>query len=90
MRGQHFVFIENTPTGRNFRTGIVKQAVGAERFLLEFQGKGYHFSNVLNSEQLERFAFFNTPAERDAFIAEVIDQLKPAISEAAPSLDAAP
>ena len=54
------------------KTGVVKAQVGAERWLLEFNAKGYNFSNVFRAEQLESFAFFNTLATRDQFIAELI------------------
>jgi hypothetical protein len=79
MQGLLFVHISPDATcaagaaGRMLiKTGIVKSAVGADRWLLEFNGKGYNFSNVFRSEQLEQFAFFNTPGARDAFIADLI------------------
>jgi hypothetical protein len=75
MRGLLFVHMQEVAPGAvNVRTGTVKQQVGAERYLLEFNGANYRFSNVFSSEQLERFAFFNTDAERQQFLAELQDQ----------------
>lgn len=73
MLGSFFVHIAPGEEGRAIiKTGIVKSQVGAERWLLEFQAKGYTFSNVFRAEQLEQFAFFNTPAARQAFVNEIM------------------
>jgi hypothetical protein len=77
MKGLLFALITPDPLikGRiNIKTGVVKSAVGADRFLLEFEGNNFRWSNVFSSEQLERFAFFLTKPEQQAFIAEIIGQ----------------
>ena len=61
-----------TPGRMLIKTGSVKAAVGVGRWLLEFQGKNYAFANVFSAEALEGFAFFNTAAERQAFIADLM------------------
>lgn len=73
MKGLLFVHLQEVgPGAMNIRTGIVKSQLGnSDRYLLEFQGANYRFANVFSSEQLERFAFFNTQAEQAAFIAEL-------------------
>ena len=77
MKGLFFALIAPDPLvkGRiNIKTGVVKAAVGTDRFLLEFNGNNFRWSNVFSSEQLERFAFFITEKEQQAFIAEIIGQ----------------
>jgi hypothetical protein len=89
-----FVHLEKLPDGNgiNIRTGTVKQQVGAERWLLEFNGANYRFSNVFNAEQLERFAFFNTDAERQQFLTELQESRSahPGIEIAPPAPPAEP
>ena len=77
MKGLFFAFIENRPQGLNVRTGVVKEQVGTERWLLEFTGQNYRFSNVVSAEHLEKFAFFATLDERQAFLADLAQQHMP-------------
>jgi hypothetical protein len=89
MQGYYFVHISADPQvpGRNLiKQGSVKAAVGVGRWLLEFQGKNYNFSNVFSAENLEGFAFFETPAARNAFIADLLAQNAPPQESAAPAL----
>jgi hypothetical protein len=75
MKGMFFAHLgpDSDQPGRvNIRTGHVKQAVGADRYLLEFKGKNYRFAQVFNSEQLQAFSFFDTEAGLEAFIAEIM------------------
>jgi len=75
MKGLFFVHLsENPEVPRqvNIRTGIVKDKVGSERWLLEFDSQGRKFANVFSAEQLERFAFFNSAADRAGFLDELI------------------
>jgi hypothetical protein len=88
MLGMFFVHIAPGGDGSGqmlVKTGIVKSAVGADRWLLEFTGKGFNFSNVFRSEQLEQFAFFNTPAARQAFITELMTANTPSSLPIAPN-----
>jgi hypothetical protein len=75
----HFMPDPAQPNRINVRSGVVKELVGADRFLLEFHGSNYNFSNVFNAEQLEKFAFFNTQSECQEFIKELLQ--RPAASE---------
>ena len=80
MIGMHFCHIspdQQNPGRGLIKTGTVKAAVGVGRWLLEFQGKNYNFSNVFSSENLEGFAFFNTVGERQQFIAELLASKTP-------------
>jgi hypothetical protein len=61
----------------NIRTGIVKAAVGNSHWLLEFKGKAFKFANVLSCDDLASFQFFNTEAELQAFVAEIISANQP-------------
>jgi hypothetical protein len=97
MLGLFFVNISPDPRAEGrllIKTGLVKSQVGADRYLLEFNGKGYNFSNVFRAEQLESFAFFNTPAARAAFIEELVSSNAPPtpapVTEAPPAPAAAP
>lgn len=74
MKGQFFVFLhkQEGDNRTNIRTGVVKQAVGADRWLLQFKGKDFGFSNVFSSEQLEKFVFFDTESAQQAFINELL------------------
>jgi hypothetical protein len=89
MQGLFFAHIgpdaSGVPGRLTVKTGIVKEQVGAERWLLEFQAQGYCFSNVFRAEQLEAFAFFNTPASRQAFITELMAANAPPASAAEPA-----
>lgn len=78
MKGQLFIHMQEVgPEAINIRTGVVKQQIGAERWLLEFNGAKYRFSNIFSAEQLERFVFFNTKAEQDEFLADLQAQNTP-------------
>lgn len=84
MKGLFFVHIQQADNDvMNIRTGVVKQQVGNDRWLLQFKGKNYLFSNVFNSEQLERFAFFDTPIAQQAFIDELLAPQLAAAKQAA-------
>ena len=75
MIGMFFAHIApdpRTPGRMLIKQGTVKAAVGVGRWLLSFQGKGYNFSNVFSAEALDGFAFFDTVAERQAFIADLL------------------
>jgi hypothetical protein len=81
MIGMHFCHVSPDPQNPDrglIKIGTVKSALGGSRYLLEFQGKNYNFSNVFSSENLEGFAFFNTAAERQQFIAELLASKTPA------------
>lgn len=74
MQGSFFVNIARDPRvdGRMLiKSGVVKAQLVPGRYLLEFQGNGYRFSNVLGAEQLSNFAFFDTVEAREQFIAEL-------------------
>jgi hypothetical protein len=89
MQGMKFAHISpdpKTPGRALIKVGTVKAAVGVGRWLLEFDGKNYCFSNVFSSEQLEGFAFFNDVAARNAFIADLLAQNAPPQESAAPAL----
>lgn len=94
MQGQFFVHVGADPRGAEGRmlikSGVVKSQVGAGHWLLEFNAKGYNFSNVLRAEQLESFAFFNTAGARDAFIAELVASNTPAPAPALPEVTEEP
>jgi hypothetical protein len=96
MIGQFFAHIGPDPRASDgsrmlIKTGVVKSQIGADRWLLEFNAKGYNFSNVLTAAQLESFVFFNTQAIREQFIAELIASNAPApVTEAPPASVEAP
>ena len=75
MLGMYFAHVSPDPKvpGRMLiKQGSVKAAVGVGRWMLSFVGKNYNFSNVFSAENLEGFAFFDTPQERAAFIADLL------------------
>lgn len=82
MQGRFFVHIAPGVGGASDRvlikTGVVGEPVGTDRWLLEFDAKGYKFANVFRAEQLESFAFFVTPAARQSFIEELLASNAPA------------
>ena len=88
MQGLFFCHIgpdtSGAPGQLSIKSGIVKEQVGTDRWLLEFTAKGYSFSNVFRAEQLEQFAFFNTPAARQAFIMELMTANAPTPPPAPP------
>jgi hypothetical protein len=83
MQGMKFAHVSQNPKAlagnMMIKIGTVKAAVGVGRWLLEFQGKGYLFSNVFPAEALDGFAFFDTVAARDAFISELIASNQPVV-----------
>lgn len=89
MQGSLFVSISpdpKTPGRAMIRLGTVKALVGQGQWLLEFQGKGYRFSNVLSADKLTNFAFFDSPAARQQFIDELMESnAAPVVTEEAPS-----
>jgi hypothetical protein len=95
MLGLFFVHISPDPrpeaAGRMLiKTGIVKSQVGADRWLLQFDAKGYKFANVFRGEQLENFGFFETALARQEFISELIasNAAPPVIEEPPASIEA--
>ena len=91
MKGQFFVHIrpdERSPSGRIVQTGRVEGAVGNNHWMLRFNGKGYTFKNVVPTEALSNFAFFETEQERAAFLLELFPvPEKPAEPAAPPVAD---
>jgi hypothetical protein len=81
---------EVAPEQINLRTGIVKQQIGSDHYLLEFTGANYRFSNVFHASRLTQFVFFNTTAERDAFLAELQEQRAQSKIPAGVTLDPPP
>ena len=74
MKGMFFAHLESDKEtqGRvNVRTGVVKAALGPERYLLDFTGKNYRFAQVFNAEQLQAFSFFDTEEALQAFLSEL-------------------
>ena len=78
MIGQFFAAIGADPRGPEGRMlikiGKVLSAVGPDRFLLQFEAKGYKFSNVVSADQLGSFAFFDSIAAREQFVGELLAQ----------------
>ena len=75
MKGHFFAQIVPDPQVQNrmnVRTGIVKDKVGADCWLLEFRTPSYKFSNVVESSKLQPYAFFATEAEQQAFLGELM------------------
>ena len=73
LRGKFFLHISppSPATGkRSVRIGVVLDRLGEAHYLLEFRAPNasHRFSNVFSVEQLQQFAFFETPAERQAFL----------------------
>jgi hypothetical protein len=97
MQGMFFAHISPDPKGvpgrMLIKQGKVRAAVGVGRWLLEFHGRGYNFANVFSAEALENFAFFNSEAERNSFIAELVsantpgEQTSQVIAESPPSAE---
>lgn len=91
MKGLTFVELQQDPNtaGRvNIRSGTVKQAIGPNHWLLEFKGSRFRFSNVYSADDLSRFQFFNTEAEANLFIGELVSKMAP--PEATPVAPLAP
>jgi hypothetical protein len=75
MQGLFFSHITpdpNNPQRMLIKSGVVKSAVGPDRWLLEFEARGYNFSNILPAAALENFAFFETREARATFIRELV------------------
>jgi hypothetical protein len=78
MIGQFFAAIAKDPRGPEGRMlikiGVVKSAVGADKYLVQFEAKGYNFSNIIPADQMGSFAFFDTKEARQIFISELLAQ----------------
>jgi hypothetical protein len=78
MIGQFFAAIAKDPRGPEGRMlikiGVVKSAVGADKYLVQFEAKGYNFSNIIPADQMGSFAFFDTKEARQIFINELLAQ----------------
>lgn len=82
MKGQFFAWIvpdANVQGRMNVRTGVVKDKIGNDSYLLQFQAPGgYKFSNVVPASKLEGFVFFDTETEQRIFLSELASQSRPA------------
>jgi hypothetical protein len=85
MQGQFFTVITpdpNTPGRLLIKLGVVKKELG-DSLVLCFQAKGYNFTNIVKADKLTNFAFFDTAADRQTFLRELVSQQTP--TAAAPS-----
>jgi hypothetical protein len=76
MIGQFFAAIAADPRGPEGRMliklGKVIAAVGNDKYLLQFEAKGYKFSNIVKSDDMGSFAFFDSEVARKQFVGELL------------------
>lgn len=88
MKGQFFAHVSVDPQNSNrrlVRRGQVIGPVGDKHHLLSFIGKGFRFSNVLATEQLTEFAFFDTMQDLNAWVEDLFPPPPPPPAPKAPA-----
>jgi hypothetical protein len=86
MQGNFFTVItpdQNQPGRLLIKLGVVVKELG-DSLVLRFHAKDYTFTNIIKADKLSNFAFFDTAAERQAFLLELVAGTTPK-AEASPS-----
>jgi len=74
MKGLYFIAIIPRGQSANIQTGVVEAELGGTHLLLAFDGSKFGYKRTVPIAQLEAFSFFNTKAEQQLAVDELLAQ----------------
>jgi hypothetical protein len=72
MKGLFFIAIVTQGNRANIQTGVVEAELGGSHLLLNFDGNKFRYKRTVPMSQLEAFSFFDTQAEQQLAVSELL------------------